>query len=142
MIEEELARLLRARLPARDFHDLQVDDAADQDVRLWFPFAPDFAGPGGIFSGPALLGMADTAMFAAAQARLGAAKVAPVSTTTTTFLRPAQLEDVVALARVVRAGRTLLHVEAWLFNHMPVDAILHATATCVVRDWSESSSVG
>ncbi len=136
MTEDELATLLRARRPAADLRGLVVEDAADQDVRLWFPFAAGFAGPGGIFSAPVLLGMADTAMYAAAQARLGPAKVALVSTMTTTFLRAAQLEDVVALARVVRAGRTLMHVEAWLFNHMPVDAILHATATCVIRDWA------
>ena len=136
MTEDELAALLRARLPAADLHGLVVEDAADQDVRLWFPFATGFAGPAGIFSGPVLLGMADTAMYAAAQARLGAARVAVVSTMTTTFLRAAQLEDVVAIARVVRAGRTLMHVEAWLFNHMPVDAILHATATCEIRDWT------
>jgi len=131
----ELARLLADRLPAIDLHGVIVEEAEDQDIRLRFPFRDALLGPNDIFSGPTLLGFADTAIYAAGQAALGADSVPLVSTMSTTFLRPAQATDVVTLARVIRRGKSLLNAEAWLFNHTPVDPILHATATCVVRAW-------
>jgi len=131
----ELARLLADRLPAIDLNGVIVEEAEDQDIRLCFPFRDEWLGPNDIFSGPTLLGLADTAMFAAGQAALGADAVPLVSTMSTTFLRPAQAADVVTLSRVIRRGKRLLNVEAWLFSHTPVDPILHATATCVVRAW-------
>jgi uncharacterized protein (TIGR00369 family) len=131
----ELARLLADRLPAIDLHGVIVEEAEDQDIRLLFPFRDEWLGPNGIFSGPTLLGFADTAMFAAGQASLGAESVPMVSTMSTTFLRPAQSAGVVAISRVIRRGKRLMNAEAWLFSHTPVDPILHATATCVVRAW-------
>lgn len=135
MTTAELARLLADRLPALDLHGVIVEQADDQDIRLRFPFRAELLGPGDIFSGPTLLGFADTAMYAAGQAALGADEVPLVSTMSTTFLRPAQAADVVSLSRVIRRGKRLLNAEAWLFSHTPIDPILHATATCVVRAW-------
>ncbi len=133
MTEDELQQLLEAMLPAADQHGLRVEECADQDVRLRFPFSPAFIGPGDIFSGPALLSFADTALFAAAQTVAGAGQVAITSNLTVTFLRPAQAADVLALARVIRKGKRLVHAEAWLFSHAVVEPVLHATASIVLR---------
>ena len=65
MTEDELQALLERTIPARDRYGLFVEECQDQDVRLRFPFQPALIGPGDIFSGPALLGFADTAIFAA-----------------------------------------------------------------------------
>ncbi|QQS13632.1 MAG: PaaI family thioesterase [Rhodospirillales bacterium] len=134
MTADELQALLERALPARDRHGVVVEEAEDQDVRLRFPFAADFVGPGEIFSGPLLLSFADTAVFAAAVAATGGARLALTSTLNATFLRPAQPADTLAIARVIRRGRASLHAEAWLFSHAVVDPVLHATATCVLRD--------
>ena len=135
MTTSELARLLADRLPAVDLHGVIVEEAEDQEIRLRFPFRDELLGPNDIFSGPALLGFADTAIFAAGQAALGAEAVPLVSTMSTTFLRPARAADVLTLSRVIRRGKRLLNAEAWLFSHVLVDPILHATATCAVRAW-------
>lgn len=135
MTAAELAHLLADRLPAIDLHGVIVEEAEDQDIRLRFPFRDEWLGPNDIFSGPTLLGFADTAIYAAGQATLGTDAVPLVSTMSTTFLRPAQAADVVTLSRVIRRGKRLLNAEAWLFSHMPVDPILHVTATCAVRAW-------
>ena len=37
--------------------------------------------------------------------------------------------DVIALSRVLRQDRNLVHAEAWLFSHAVVEPMLHATAT-------------
>jgi uncharacterized protein (TIGR00369 family) len=133
MSEDELQRLLEATLPAIDRHGLVVEEAQDQDVRLRFPFRPDLMGPGDIYSGPALLGFADTAIFAAILAATDGRSLGMVATMNTTFLRPMPASDAIAIARVVRKGRRMAHAEAWLFDHVPVEAVLHATASCVLR---------
>jgi acyl-coenzyme A thioesterase PaaI-like protein len=131
--EEELQDLLEAILPAIDRHGLIVEEAQDQDVRLRFPFRSSLLGPGDIFSGPALLGFADTAMFAAILAATGGQSPGLVATMSTTFLRPMPAADAIALARVIRKGRRMAHAEAWLFDHTPVEPVLHATASYMLR---------
>ena len=135
MTAAELAHLLADRLPAIDLHGVIVEEAEDQDIRLRFPFRDELLGPNDIFSDPTLLGFADTAIYAAGQAALGADAVPLVSTMSTTFLRPAQAADVLTLSRVIRRGKRLLNAEAWLFSHVPIDPILHVTATCAVHAW-------
>ncbi len=132
MTEDELQELIAAILPAIDQHGVVVEDAQDQDVRLRFPFRPALLGPGDIFSGPALLGFADTAIFAAVLAASDGRSLGMVATMTTTFLRPMPAADVVAIARVIRRGKRMAHAEAWLFDHTPVEAVLHATASLVL----------
>lgn len=133
MTEDDLQRLLEATLPAIDQHGLIVEEAQDQDVRLRFPLRPALIGPGDVFSGPALLGFADTAMFAAILAATGGRALGMVATMSATFLRPMPAADVVAIARVIRRGKRMAHAEAWLFDHTPVEAVLHATASCALR---------
>jgi len=133
MTEDELQRFLEETLPKADLHGVFVEEAQDQDVRLRFPFAPHLMGPGNVFSGPALLSFADTALFAAVQARVGRAQLGLTSNLTVTFLRPAQAADVVSVSRVIRKGRSTAHAEAWLFSHAVVEPVLHATATLALR---------
>jgi uncharacterized protein (TIGR00369 family) len=133
MTEDELQRLLESLLPAIDRHGVIVEEAQDQDIRLRFPFKQDFIGPGEVFSGPALLGFADTAMFAAILAATDGRSLGMVATISATFLRPMPASDAIAIARVIRKGRRMAHAEAWLFDHTPVEAVLHATASCALR---------
>jgi len=140
LTEDDLQRLLAATLPAIDQHGVIVEEAQDQDVRLRFPFTPSLVGPGDIFSGPALLGFADTAMFAAILAATGGQSLGIVASMNATFLRPMAASDAIAIARVIRKGKRTAHAEAWLFDHAPIEAVLHATATCTLRPRAFSSS--
>ncbi|MDI1288144.1 MAG: PaaI family thioesterase [Reyranella sp.] len=133
MTEDELQKLLEKTLPAADLHGLFVEECQDQDVRLRFPFDARFLGPGDVFSGPALLSFADTALYAAVQAAIGTAEIALTSNLNVTFLKPAQAAEMVALSRVIRKGRRTAHAEAWLFSHTVVDPVLHATASLSIR---------
>lgn len=130
---DELTRLLKAQLPEIDHHGLEVEELDEQEVRLRFPFDPRFIGPGNIFSGPTLLGFADTALYAAALAAIPRGTIAVVSTMATTFLKPAMAADVLALSRVISGSRSALHLEAWLFSHAAIDPMMHVTATSVLR---------
>jgi uncharacterized protein (TIGR00369 family) len=133
MTADELSSILRRNLPARDVHGVVVESFEGGEVRLRFPFDPSFIGPGDVFSGPTLLSFADTAVYAAAQAAYGAAALPLTSTINVAFLQAAQASDIVALSRVIKRGKRLAHVEAWLFNHAAIDPITHATASCAIR---------
>ena len=75
------------------------------------------------WSTAALLAIAETSLRAAAgpQAR--------VTHLNATVLRSAQQADVIALSRVLRRDRDVVHAETWLFSHAVVEPMLHATAT-------------
>jgi len=118
MTEEELQALLEKTTPERDRYELFVEECQDQDVRVRFSPAK-----GEVWSTAALLTMVETSLRAAAgpQARLTHLNI--------TVLRPAQQADVLALSRVLRRNRGIVHAEAWLFSHAVVEPMLHATAT-------------
>jgi len=118
MTEDELQALLEKTTPERDRYQLFVEQCQDQDVRV--RFSPP---KGEVWSMAALLTLVETALRAAADAE------ARVTHLNVTMLRVAQQADVIALSRVVRRDRNLVHAEAWLFSHAVVEPMLHATAT-------------
>ncbi len=118
MTEDELQKLLEATLPARDRFDVFVEEFDGQDLRLRFSPA---AGEG--WTSAALLSVADTAL------RAVAGVDHTLSNLNVTVLREAQAADVISLSRVIRRDGDVVHAEAWLFSHAPIEPMLHATAT-------------
>ena len=115
MTEQELQVLLEKTTPERDRHGLFVEECQDQDVRLRFsPPSP---------TTPTLLALVDVALRAAAGAE------AEITHLNVTMLRSAQQTEVIALSRVLRRDRGVIHAEAWLFSHAVVEPMLHATAS-------------
>ena len=120
MTEDELQALLEKTTPEGDRYELFVEECQDQDVRVRFS-PPKDAG----WSTAALLTVVETSLRAAAEPR------ARLTHLNVTLLRGAQPADVIALSRVLRRDRHVVHAEAWLFSHAVVEPMLHATATLV-----------
>ncbi len=80
----------------------------DGSARVALPYAADNLRPGGSISGPALMALADVAMFAGVNGRLGWTPMALTATQNTTFLKPPKPEDLVADAQPLRFGRRLV----------------------------------
>lgn len=118
MTEDELQAALERTTPERDRYELFVEEAVDQDVRVRFSPATGEGWPTA-----ALLAIVDTSLRAAAGVE------ARVTHLNVTVLRAAQQADVIALARVLRRERDLVHAECWLFSHAVVEPAVHATAT-------------
>jgi hypothetical protein len=118
MTEDELQALLEKTTPERDRYELFVEECQDQDVRVRFSPVK-----GGGWPMAALLAVAETSLRAAAGVE------ARVTHFNATMLREAQQADVIALSRVLRRNRHVVHVEAWLFSHTVVDPMVHVTAT-------------
>jgi len=122
MTEEELQARLEETTPARDRYELFVEESQDQDVRV--RFSPP---PGEGWSTAALLTVVDTSLRAAVGPQ------ASITHLNLTRLRVPQPADIIALSRVIRRDRDVVHAETWLFSHAVIEAMLHATASLAAR---------
>lgn len=122
MTEDELQALLEEVIPANERYRLFVEECRGQDVRLRFSVHE-----GERWSMPALLALVDASLRAAAGIE------AAVTHLNVTVIRPAQQADVLALSRVIRRDRAIVHAETWLFSHAVVEPMVHATASLSTR---------
>lgn len=122
MTEEELQVLLEKTTPARERHELFVEECQDQDIRMRFS-PPKGEGENGGWSTAALLAVVETSL------RATAGVEARVTHLSLTMIRAVQPTDVIALSRVIRREGDTVHAEAWLFSHAVVEPMLHATAS-------------
>ncbi|MFC3693519.1 PaaI family thioesterase [Chenggangzhangella methanolivorans] len=85
--------------------------------------------PGGTVSGPAMMALADVALYVALLGAIGPVKLAVTTSLNINFLRRPALADVVAECRYLKIGRTLAVGEAELTSAGSDDVIAHVTAT-------------
>ncbi len=145
----ELEALIRRNLPRADHHGEVVEEATDSSLRLRLPFDRSFVGdetwgsPGGdsdlrVFSGPIVMGLADTAMYACCLAGFGPDVVPVMQSYTINFLRPALATDLIAEARIVRRGRRSSYLECWLTSERAAEAASHVTSVYAIRDTNKN----
>lgn len=140
MTPEDLSALLIRNLPEVDHRGEIIEDIGVDCVRLRLPvlgtyFSHDLpAGAGqGVLSGPVTMGFAETAMYACIHACYGAHVLAVTLTMNVSFLRLSGAEDLTAVARLLKRGRTTAFVECHLYSGATDQACCHATATYSVR---------
>jgi len=132
----EVEAVIVANLPAIDHHGEVVEEVGDDAIRIRLPFDPAFMGDedwqdgaGQVFSGPMVMGFADTAMYACVMAAMGRNVIPVMATYTITFLRPAARADLIAEARIVRRGGRLHYLECWLRSDGRDEPCAHITST-------------
>jgi uncharacterized protein (TIGR00369 family) len=136
----EIEDILRGKLPPVDCHGEIVEEASPSRVRIRLPFQPTFMGgdvwkdsQDRVFSGPKVMGLADTAMYACMHAALGLSVVAVMTSINVTFLRPAASADLIAGANLIRLGKRLAFLEVTIFSQGKPEPVAHATATFAYR---------
>jgi uncharacterized protein (TIGR00369 family) len=110
----------------RLFH---VERVEENFVQMRMTYHPRHLRPGGTISGPALMTLADTAMYLALLAMIG-----PVALTVTTslninFLRKPAARDVIAETRLLKLGKRLAVGEVTMFSDGDARPVAHATVT-------------
>ncbi len=85
--------------------------------------------PGGTVSGPLLFTLADTALYAAVLSCVGNEPLTVTTDMTIHFLRRAPLGDLIAEARVLKAGRKLLYGDIEIRSALREGTICHATGS-------------
>lgn len=126
---EEMQRTVRAGVPLAAAWGVEVLSAAEGAATLRLPHRDDLLRPGGTVSGPALMGLADIAMWAALLSLTGGRDESLTATLSITFLRPPRPRAVLAEARVIKRGRTLSYGEVTLRSEDEDAPCAHVTTS-------------
>lgn len=132
----EAERTIVQNLPPIDHHGEVVEAVGPGSIRVRLPFKSAFVGAepwqdgsGQVFSGPMVMGFADTAMYCCVMAAMGTGVIPVMVNYNITFLRPTQACDLIAEARIVRQGGRLHYLECWLTSDGEAEPCAHITST-------------
>jgi acyl-coenzyme A thioesterase PaaI-like protein len=114
---DELAAFLDEVFPAAMRPNLgELVSVAPGRVRMTLQPASLMMRPGGIVSGPILMGVIDFAAYAVVLAHIGPVEMAVTSTLSVSFLRPCRLEPVFVDAHLIKLGRRFASIDARLWQ--------------------------
>lgn len=136
LTHRQVEGLIVKNLPVIDHHGETVEQIGPNSIRARLPYNPDYMGTepwqdgaGRIFSGPMVMGFADTTMYACVLAAMGPDVIPVMANLNITFLRPAKACDLIAEARIVRRGGRLHYLECWLTSEGEQEPCAHITST-------------
>lgn len=125
----EFERLLAEELPLAAAWDIRVEDIGDGTARVRLPCSDRLLRPGGTVVGPAMMGLADVALYAGVIGRIGLEPMAVTTTLTTNFLRRPPPGDLIATCRMIKVGRRLAYGEVTITREDDPDPVCHVTGT-------------
>lgn len=136
LARRQVEGLIVKNLPPVDHHGEIVEQIGPDSIRVRLPYKPDYMGTepwqdgaGRVFSGPMVMSLADTAMYACVMAAMGPDVIPVMANLNITFLRPAKAADLIAEARIVRRGGRLHYLECWLTSDGEREPCAHITST-------------
>jgi uncharacterized protein (TIGR00369 family) len=131
-VEGVNALLLKAFPDARPETMALAVEAEPNRVKVRRPYGPGLLRPGGVISGPTLMGIADTAAYALILAHNGEQLMAVTSSLVMNFLRGATPGDIWAEANMLRLGRRIAVCEVRLWTESPERLAAQATVTYAI----------
>jgi uncharacterized protein (TIGR00369 family) len=128
MTVAELGAFLRAELPAMS--GIAIDHADGETCRIRQRYSESMLRPGGTISGPALMALADCAMYLVLLSAIGPVALAVTTNLNINFLRKgAAGHDVIAEAKLLKLGKRLAVGEVNLLSASSPEPIAHATVS-------------
>jgi uncharacterized protein (TIGR00369 family) len=125
---DELNAFLQAAFPATDPAAIgQVVSVRPGQVVVHLTSGDRSLRPGGIVSGPTLMGLADCAAYALVAAHVGDEKMAVTTSLSMHFMRAATPGTIVAEANLMRLGRRIVTMEVRLSTLGGPGVAAHAT---------------
>ncbi|ASK34642.1 PaaI family thioesterase [Alloalcanivorax mobilis] len=116
-------------LPAAGDAGVVVESVGGNRARVRFPFRGSMIRPGGTVSGPTMMSLADTAMYAAILGRLGGLEMAVTQNLNINFLsKPGQV-DLIGEAEIIRLGRRSAVMEVRIYSEGSDEMVAHVTGT-------------
>lgn len=120
----------------RDFPQMQAEDGLFTlesvgllSARMRMRFHPRNLRPGGTISGPAMMALADYALYAAILAEIGPVGLAVTTNLAFNFLRKPAPADLIAQTRLLKLGRRLAVGEVAITAPDSEAIVCHATGT-------------
>ena len=125
----ELDAFLHREFPQVDRNGYRVEEVGDDFARVRLPFHEDHLRPGGTVSGPALMSLADTAMYVVILAMIGEVPLAVTTNLNINFMRRPGPVDVIADARLLKLGKRLAVGDVSMYSDGDPEMVAHATLT-------------
>ena len=113
----------QARMP------VEIEELRDGFLRIRVPVTDRYLRPGGTVSGPALMTIADTAMYYLVLGMIGPVALALTTNLNINFLRAPKLADVIAEAEMLKLGKRLAVGQVTIYSDGSKDPVAHATVT-------------
>lgn len=126
---QEVQDVIHGGLPVAADHGLKVEWADGDRVGVRYPFNPSMTRPGGTVSGPTMMSLADSAMYAAILARLGRVEMAVTQNLNINFLSKPEPRDLTAEAEIIRLGRRSVVLEVRIYSDGKDEMVAHVTGT-------------
>lgn len=129
MTPAQMTRLVHEGVPLVGGWGVEVLSFADGAAVARLPYRADLLRPGGTICGPALMGLADVAMWVALLSLTEGRDESLTASLSITFLRAPRPAPLLAEARVIRKGRTLSYGEVTLRAEGEAAPCAHATTS-------------
>ena len=110
--------------------DAIIEEVGDASARVRQAVSERHLRPGGTVSGPVLMALADSAMYAALLGQIGPVALAVTTSLNINFMRkPAAGQDVIAECRLLKLGKRLAVGEVTIRSAGGPETVAHATLT-------------
>jgi len=126
---EAFNRFAQIELPMAYQLGFRAETIGDGTARVRMPFDAATLRPGGTIAGPAMMGLADFAMYAALMGAIGKVELAVTTNLNVNFLRRPEPADVIADCRMLKLGKRLAVLDVILYSEGDDEPIAHATGT-------------
>lgn len=134
MTAAEIDAFLHREFPQVDRNGYRVEEVRERFARVRLPFHDDHLRPGGTVSGPALMALADMAMYVVVLAMIGEVALAVTTNLTINFMRRPGPVDVLAEARLLKLGKRLAVGDVAMYSDGDPEMVAHATLTYSIPD--------
>lgn len=129
---DRLREIFATGLPASHADGVTVENAGHGSCTLRLPVRDHMVRPGGTLSGPAIMGLADAAMWVCVMSAAGEIELAVTTNFSINFLNKPPMADIVADASVLKLGKRLAVIEVGIFaatDEARQTLLAHATGT-------------
>jgi uncharacterized protein (TIGR00369 family) len=127
----QIDRLLSAEFSQAYFpgSGFAIEDVTHGGCRVRQAHSDKLVRPGGTISGPTMMALADLAMYVAVFSVAGAVPLAVTTNLSINFLRKPGTADLIAQARLLKAGKRLVVGEVTIYSEGQSEPVAHVMAT-------------
>jgi uncharacterized protein (TIGR00369 family) len=130
MTAQEVEDFIFSHFPGRQGKRIfRVEQVGEMTARVRMIYHERQLRPGGTIAGPALMALADTAIFVALLAMLGPVASAVTTNLNINFLHKPAPKDVIAEAKLLKLGKRLVVGDVTMYSDGDTTPVAHATLT-------------
>ena len=136
MTRDELAVFLDREFPQIHMggQTYFVDEVGPLSARMRMAYHERHIRPGGTISGPAMMALADLALYVAILAHIGPVALAVTTSLNFNFLRKPEQRGLIADCRLLKLGKRLAVGEVSILSEGSPEVVCHATGTYSIPD--------